>query len=146
VTNNKIKQRGWYLLAIVMLIAGISITILSALKENVVFFITPSEWQEKQQVFEKTKTLRVGGRVAKGSIVKNSDEVTFNITDEKTSVKVVFKGVLPDLFKEEQGIVVEGVFNDQTFVASRVLAKHDENYMPKEVADKLKEQALWKGK
>lgn len=121
--------------------------VLGALKENVVFFITPTEWQEKRQFFVKTKTLRLGGRVAQGSIVKENDKVIFEITDEKTSLKVMCKGTLPDLFKEGQGIVTEGSFDDQgVFIARQVLAKHDENYMPKEVADKLKEQALWRGK
>ncbi|MBY0281606.1 MAG: cytochrome c maturation protein CcmE [Alphaproteobacteria bacterium] len=141
------KQRSWYLLALILLVGGISLMVLGALKENVVFFITPTEWQEKRQFFVKTKTLRLGGRVAQGSIVKENDKVIFEITDEKTSLKVMCKGTLPDLFKEGQGIVTEGSFDDQgVFIARQVLAKHDENYMPKEVADKLKEQALWRGK
>ncbi len=121
--------------------------VLGALKENVVFFITPTEWQEKRQTFVKAKSLRLGGRVSKGSIIKKNDTVTFDITDEKAFLRVIYKGSLPDLFKEGQGVVAEGFFDDQgTFIARQVLAKHDENYMPKEVADKLKEQALWRGK
>ena len=143
----KMKQRGWYLLALVILVGGISLIVLGALKENVVFFITPSEWQEKKTSFSKVNFLRLGGRVAKGSIVKEDDKVTFEITDEKACLRVVYKGTLPDLFKEGQGVVAEGSFDDHNiFIARQILAKHDENYMPKEVADKLKEQALWKGK
>eukprot|EP01037_Dinobryon_pediforme_P014678 gene14678-14802_t len=111
--------------------------------ENVVFFITPSEWREKKAFFAKAKSLRLGGRVAKDSIVKENNRVTFDITDEKTFLRVVYKGTIPDLFKEDQGIVAEGNFDDHgIFIARQVLAKHDENYMPKEVADKLKEQAF----
>ena len=145
--TKKMQQRGWYLLALIMLVAGILLIVLSALKENVVFFITPTEWQEKKQNFIKAKSLRLGGRVAKDSIIKKDNTVNFSITDEKTALKVMYKGPLPDLFKEGQGVVAEGNFNNESiFVARQILAKHDENYMPKEVADKLKEQALWKGK
>lgn len=145
--TKRMKQRGWSLLALVILISGILLIVLSALKENVVFFITPSEWQEKKQNFIKAKSLRLGGRVAKDSIVKDGDTVNFSITDEKTALEVMYKGPLPDLFKEGQGVVAEGSFNNENiFIARQILAKHDENYMPKEVADKLKEQALWKGK
>ena len=141
------KQRGWYLLSLVILVGGICLIVLGALKENVVFFITPTDWQEKKASFAKVKSLRLGGRVSKGSIIKENNKVTFDITDEKTTLKVVYIGTLPDLFREGQGIVTEGSFDDyDTFIARQVLAKHDENYMPKEVADKLKEQALWRGK
>ncbi|NBT85255.1 MAG: cytochrome c maturation protein CcmE [Alphaproteobacteria bacterium] len=141
------KQRGWYLLALILLVGGILLMVLGALRENVVFFITPSEWREKKAFFAKAKSLRLGGRVAKDSIVKENNRVTFDITDEKTFLRVVYKGTIPDLFKEDQGIVAEGNFDDHgIFIARQVLAKHDENYMPKEVADKLKEQALWRGK
>lgn len=145
--TKRMQQRGWHLFALIMLVAGILLIVLSALKENVVFFITPTEWQEKKQNFIKEKSLRLGGRVAKDSIAKNGDVVSFGIFDEKNSIKVIYKGPLPDLFKEGQGVVAEGNFNNENiFIAQQILAKHDENYMPKEVADKLKEQALWKGK
>lgn len=145
--TKRMQQRGWYLFAIVMLLGGILLIVLSTLKENVVFFITPSEWQEKNKNFIKTKSLRLGGRVSKDSIVKKGDTIKFSITDGKTVLKVIYKGPIPDLFKEDQGVVAEGSFNNENiFIARQILAKHDENYMPKEVADKLREQALWKGK
>ena len=89
--------------------------------------------------------IRLGGLVGKGSILRGEGtRVSFDVTDQMSSVKVVYDGILPDLFREEQGVVTEGAFTaDGSFVADSVLAKHDETYMPKEVADSLKEQGLW---
>ncbi len=89
--------------------------------------------------------IRLGGIVEKGSILRGQDAtVTFAVTDTAETVKVSYKGILPDLFREEQGVITEGSFGpDGGFVADSVLAKHDENYMPREVADSLKEKGLW---
>jgi cytochrome c-type biogenesis protein CcmE len=89
--------------------------------------------------------IRLGGLVEKGSIVRGEGTATaFTVTDTVETVKVVYAGILPDLFREEQGVVTEGVIGpDGVFVADSVLARHDENYMPKEVADGLKEKGLW---
>ena len=89
--------------------------------------------------------IRLGGLVEKGSIVRGQGtEVRFAVTDGQDSVKVVYSGILPDLFREEQGVIAEGSFGpSNVFVADSVLARHDENYMPKEVADSLKEKGVW---
>ena len=145
--NHKAKQRSWYILALFMCVAGITLIVLGALRENVVFFITPSEWIEKQKDYSNSKMIRLGGKVEKQSLIKEKDIITFKITDGKHSISVSYKGVIPDLFREDQGVVAEGNFDDNNqFQATRILAKHDENYMPKEVADKLKEKNLWQGK
>ena len=88
--------------------------------------------------------IRLGGLVEKGTIVREQGTRWFSVTDTEKSVKVVYSGILPDLFREEQGVITEGSFGpDGVFIADSVLAKHDENYMPKEVADRLKAQGVW---
>ncbi len=142
----KAQQRSWYIIALLMCTAGVALIILGALKENVVFFLTPSEWIEKQKEYSGSKMIRLGGKVEKQSLIKDKDTITFKITDYKHSIHVIYQGVVPDLFREDQGVVAEGNFEaNGIFKASRILAKHDENYMPKEVADKLKERNLWQG-
>jgi cytochrome c-type biogenesis protein CcmE len=113
---------------------------LHALRDNVVFFYGPSEVAEK--AVPPGTRLRIGGLVAAGSVVKAAGEkVTFAVTDMKATVRVSYTGPLPDLFREGQGIVTEGVLEAPgRFQADSVLAKHDEKYMPREVADALKEQ------
>ena len=109
------------------------------LRENLIYFYSPTEIYEKKN--EINKKIRVGGMVSKGSVkrelVEQDDErlerINFEITDYENSVNVNYIGILPDLFKEEQGVVVEGIFKNQVFLASKVLAKHDENYMPPEI-------------
>jgi cytochrome c-type biogenesis protein CcmE len=87
--------------------------------------------------------VRIGGLVETGSVVKDGQNVSFSVTDMNNSLKVKYTGLLPDLFREGQGIVAEGKMDQGVFVASEVLAKHDENYMPKEVADALKKSGHW---
>ncbi len=120
--------------------------VLFALRQEIVFFRTPSDLIE-QPVAAGTR-LRLGGLVEKGSVVRGQGtEVSFAVTDTIKTVKVSYTGILPDLFREEQGVVAEGAMAaDGSFVADTVLAKHDENYMPKEVADSLKEKGVWQGK
>ena len=117
--------------------------ILYALRDTIVFFYTPSEVAEKH-VRPGTR-MRLGGLVENGSYKKGEDGVVhFAITDTDKVLKVTFKGVLPDLFKEGQGVVAEGtLLPDGTFRADTVLAKHDEKYMPREVADALKKKGYW---
>ncbi len=121
--------------------------ILYALRDTLVFFYTPSEMSEKLAEHEIAPgaRLRLGGLVEKGSVKLMDDGVIrFTITDTAKSVPVTFKGILPDLFREGQGVVAEGRLQpDGTFVADTVLAKHDEKYMPREVADALKKRGLW---
>ena len=130
----------------VSILAGALALVLFALQQEIVFFRTPSDLTE-MPVAAGTR-LRLGGLVEKGSVVRGQGtEVSFAVTDTIKTVKVSYTGILPDLFREEQGVVAEGAMaTDGSFVADTVLAKHDENYMPKEVADSLKEKGVWKGK
>lgn len=117
--------------------------LMSALKSNIVYFISPSELVNLNNINQK---LRLGGLVEEDSIISKGKLVKFRITDGNKSVLVQYNGILPDLFKEKQGVIVEGEFDSLIFNASNLLAKHDENYIPKEVANSLKQQGLWKGK
>ncbi len=117
--------------------------LMSALKSNIVYFISPTELVNSNNINQK---LRLGGLVEEDSIISRGKLVKFRITDGNKSVLVQYNGILPDLFKEKQGVIVEGEFDSLIFNASNLLAKHDENYIPKEVANTLKQQGLWKGK
>ena len=141
------KYRRLFITIIILLTLGVATKlILMALEDNIVYFYTPNDLIEKfgdtQNIQNK---IRIGGLVLESSIKKEDEKTIFMITDRKKEVKVVFKGPLPDLFREGQGIVAEGMFQNNNFIASEVLAKHDENYMPPEVADSLKKNNVWKG-
>ncbi|MEZ5996033.1 MAG: cytochrome c maturation protein CcmE [Hyphomonadaceae bacterium] len=114
------------------------------LRDSVVYFLAPSELAEKAQAGQR---IRLGGLVVEGTLHRDSDSaVRFSVTDGATQVEVEYSGLLPDLFREGQGVVCEGRWTPgQVFVAERVLAKHDENYMPREVAEALKQRGEWKG-
>jgi cytochrome c-type biogenesis protein CcmE len=118
--------------------------VLFALRDQIVFFYSPSELAEKS--LPLGARVRIGGLVEKGSVVRNGDgSVRFAVTDTAKTVAVAYHGILPDLFREGQGIVAEGTLaGDGSVTAETVLAKHDENYMPKEVVDALKAQGVWK--
>ena len=120
--------------------------VLTALRQQIVFFNTPSDL--KASAHAPGTRIRLGGLVEKGSWIKSAGaHQEFLVTDTENNVKVIYEGILPDLFREGQGVVAEGTFGaDGIFAADTVLAKHDENYMPKEVADALKEKGVWKGK
>ncbi len=125
-----------------LLIAAAAGLILSAFEESIVFFHSPTDIVEKK--IPPDRRLRLGGLVEAGSVVKKADAVVvFKITDMANSVNVTYRGILPDLFREGQGVVAEGVFAEGVFKADEVLAKHDENYMPPEVADALKKSGKW---
>ena len=117
-----------------------------ALGQRTSYFYMPSDLAEKP--VEPGQRIRLGGLVEKGSIQRGQGtEVEFAVTDQEKTIKVVYNGLLPDLFREEQGVITEGAFDPAgTCVADSVLAKHDENYMPKEVADSLKEKGVWQEK
>lgn len=118
--------------------------VLFALRDNIVFFYTPSELTQKQ--IAPGARLRIGGLVKEGSVVRNGREASFVVTDKTRDLAVTYTGLLPDLFREGQGVVVDGVLAPGGgFRADSVLAKHDERYMPKDVADKLKAQGVWQG-
>ena len=117
--------------------------VLTALNDNIVFFYSPSQLAEKHPGPERR--FRLGGLVEQGSVKKDGLEVRFTVTDLQKTVPVVYRGLLPDLFREGQGVIAEGTLgSDGTFTARDVLAKHDENYMPPEVARALKESGRWK--
>lgn len=119
--------------------------ILYALNDQIVFFQSPTDVVEKD--IPMGQRIRLGGLVEEGSVIRSLDaNVSFRVTDTANSVPVTYKGILPDLFREGQGVVTEGVLSsDGIFTADSVLAKHDENYVPKEVAEALKQQGVWKG-
>lgn len=140
------KQKRMTFIAGGLVILGLSaILVLTALRDSIVFFFSPTEIVEKSPA--QDQRIRMGGLVAEGSVIRGeSEEITFEVTDLSNLVKVSFVGILPDLFEEGQGVVVEGHVNGSgVFVASEVLAKHDENYMPPEVADILKKSGQWQG-
>lgn len=122
-------------------------TILYTFRENLVFFFTPTQLHEKigSGLFREDQEFRLGGLVEKNSIseLENGD-VRFTITDLTQTVLVEYRGLLPTLFREEQGVVATGKMNGDVFIAREILAKHDENYMPKEVAEQLKKSGQWK--
>ena len=126
---------------------GLAATLaLSAMRDNLVFFYSPTDLAAKPPPLGRR--IRIGGLVENGSVQRIGDgtTVSFSVTDTKTELPVRFTGVLPDLFREGQGVVAQGELGkDGTFVANEVLARHDENYMPPEVAKALKEQGHWKG-
>ena len=141
------KYRRLFITIIIVLTLGLATKLIfMALEDNIVYFYTPNDLIEKfgdtQNIQNK---IRIGGLVLENSIKKEGKKTIFMITDRKKEVKVVFKGPLPDLFREGQGIVAEGMFQNNNFIASEILAKHDENYMPPEVADALKKNNVWKG-
>src|SRR6201989_2402977 len=119
--------------------------VLNALRDSIVFFSTPSMVAEKH--IGPGQRFRLGGMVEKGSLVRGADlAVTFEVSDGGARLPVGYKGILPDLFREGQGVVAEGAIDTAgVFKADTVLAKHDETYMPKEVADALKKQGHWQG-
>jgi len=128
------------------LLGGAAALVLSAFDDNLLFFYTPTQLAE--QPAADGRRFRMGGLIEDGSVKRLEDglTVTFNVTDLTNVVPVTFTGVLPDLFREGQGVVVEGALRtDGVFQAAEVLAKHDENYMPKEVAEALKASGEWRG-
>jgi len=140
------KQRRGVLIGTCLAVLGVAVgLVLFALRDSIVFFYTPSEVAEKH--LETGQRFRLGGLVEDGSVKRGEGTtVSFVVTDKRSTLPVTFTGVLPDLFREGQGVVAEGVLNsDGVFNADSVLAKHDENYMPPEVAKKLKEQGVWRG-
>ena len=143
--TKKVKNRLIkILLSLLILIIAVLVITLN-LRDNIVYFYSPTELLKMQT--SETKIMRVGGLVKKDSINNDgSQKFTFIITDEINEINVVFQGILPNLFAEEKGAVVEGSYvNGSLFRADTVLAKHDENYMPPEVINVLKDNGKWQG-
>ena len=140
----KPKRKRLYIVGLALLFLGAAAAlVLTAFEDNIVVFYSPTDLAEKG--VGPGRTVRIGGLVADGSVVKSDATVTFTVTDLNKSVEVAYTGILPDLFREGQGVVAEGrIGTDGRFTATEVLAKHDENYMPKEVADALKAAGQWK--
>ncbi len=138
------KQRRLTLIGLVGVVVAVATgLVLYALSGDIVFFNSPSEVIAKD--LPPGSRIRIGGLVKTGSLVKGADGlVDFAVTDGKASIPITYHGILPDLFREGQGVVAEGVIaSDGTFAADTVLAKHDERYMPPEVVDALKKQGVW---
>jgi cytochrome c-type biogenesis protein CcmE len=140
------RARRLTLIGAALCVLGVAVgLVLFALRDNIVFFYSPAEI-EARHIAPGTR-LRIGGLVEQGSFKRDQGRaVSFVVTDGKGSLPVTFSGLLPDLFREGQGIVAEGRLDQSgTFRADNVLAKHDERYMPREVADALKKQGVWQG-
>jgi len=140
------KQKRIGFIGLGFIILGLATTLaLTALSDTIVFFHSPSDVVEKQ--IEAGKRIRLGGLVKEGSVAHpDRGVVAFSVTDMEYTIPVTYRGVLPDLFREGQGVVTEGEMTPEgSFVADTVLAKHDENYMPPEVADALKDSGTWTG-
>ncbi len=139
--TKKIKTRLLFLISIILITLSFLIFIYLNLKQNILYFKTPSEIFTNTTI-EASSMIRVGGMVKKDSIRQNNKEIRFILTDYKKELIVVYSGTVPNLFSEEQGAVVEGILNDKKYlIADRILAKHDENYMPPQMKKILKENA-----
>ena len=138
------KQRRIQVIVITIIALVLSTVLIGyAMRDGINFFRSPSD--VLQQRPDKNETFRIGGLVQEGSLLRGSGAViNFIVTDGNNSVLVEYSGILPDLFAEGQGMIATGNFVDGKFIASEILAKHDENYMPKEVVDTLKDQGFYK--
>ena len=139
--GKKVKLRAFFILLIFLSTALTIFLIIKALEENVVYFKSPTEIKNLPEL--DSKKIRVGGMVKKSSIKTNDTEINFVITDFKNELLVSFKGSVPNLFEEGKGVVAEGFLKDRSYLkAVKILAKHDENYMPPEVADMMKNKNM----
>ncbi len=136
-------QRLIFILFAVVCGSAATLLALNALKSDIVFFYSPSDLAT--QTLDTNKTIRIGGLVETGSVQHLADgSMSFVVTDGKETITVHYTGILPNLFREGQGVVAEGKLTDKTLEAKTILAKHDETYMPPEVADALKKSGHWK--
>ncbi|ARJ66720.1 cytochrome c biogenesis protein CcmE [Magnetospirillum sp. ME-1] len=137
------KQRRLYFVLLGMAALGGAVAlVLTAISDSLVYFYSPTDIVSQR--IPEGRRMRIGGLVENDSVVKDGKTISFKVTDVTNAIAVVYTGVLPDLFREGQGVVVEGrMEKGGHFQATEVLAKHDENYMPKEVADALKKSGQW---
>ncbi len=143
--KNKTKRLFLILGTLITIAIAVSLMLIG-LKDNIIFFHSPSQITENPLDKKFQKKFRIGGLVKKNSIQQNQNTTTFIITDEINDIKISYQGILPDLFREGQGIVAIGQLNEQQiFTASKLLAKHDENYMPAEAVQALKDSGRWQG-
>lgn len=150
-TQTALRKKGWRRkqkrLAVIgglaLVVALATTLVLVALRDQIVFFYSPSDVVARDVA--AGQPIRLGGLVADGSWVRDGQENTFTVTDGATQIVARYSGILPDLFREGQGVVAEGAIGpDGSFTATNVLAKHDENYIPKEVVDALKASGEWR--
>ena len=133
--TNKVKKKIFFTTIFILIVFVCFFIIFNNLKNNLLYFKTPTEIKIYDNNSKK-KIIRVGGMVKKDSITIDKDKISFVITDFKNEVNVVYKGAVPSLFLEEKGVIAEGVLEDNNFfIAKKILAKHDENYMPPELKD-----------
>ena len=138
------KSKRFFVTAGIASLLGIAaMLVLGALRDNIVFFYTPSEIIQSDR--SSLQQLRLGGLVKDGTVKIEGMQSVFIVTDGNVDITVQYNNALPSLFREGQGVVAEGQIENGIFMAQNVLAKHDENYMPAEVADKLKQQGVWQG-
>ena len=145
----KPKSQRLIILFFFLTLLGLStFLVLKSLEDNIVYFYSPTDINKKilSNEFDLSKRIRIGGLVKENSILKEGKKISFKIHDGIDEILVIYNGILPDLFREEQGIVALGKIENKNFSAIEILAKHDENYMPKEVSDMLKKNGKWKGK
>ena len=134
--GKKVRLRVVFITSIILTITLSIYIILKLLEDNVVYFKSPTEIKQTSQIIKKK--IRVGGMVKKNSIILDNEKILFVITDYKNEVRVIFGGTVPNLFQEEKGVVAEGILQDNNlFIADKILAKHDENYMPPEIKESL---------
>ena len=137
--GRKVKFRFLFLLLVLLILSLSTFLILESLEENVVYFKSPTEVKNLSEIDKKK--IRIGGMVKKKSILIEENELKFVVTDLKNEINVIYSGVIPNLFEEGKGVVAEGFLKDRNlFLATKILAKHDENYMPPEVKAALEEQ------
>ena len=129
------KKRFYLLFSAFTFFCFIVGTILIVLQDNILFFYTPSEILQKD--LKQNEKVRLGGLVEENSVTRNDTKINFTITDLKKTIEVTYEGILPDLFREGQGVIVKGYLQNNIFKATEVFAKHDENYMPPEIKKKL---------
>ena len=136
--GKKVKLRAFFIILIFLSVALTIFLVFKALEENVVYFKSPTDVKNLPEL--ENKKIRVGGMVKTNSIITNDSEIIYTITDYKNELMVSFKGSVPNLFEEGKGVVAEGFLKDRSYLkAIKILAKHDENYMPPEVNEALKE-------
>ena len=143
------KSQRLIILFFFLTLLGLStFLVLKSLEDNIVYFYSPTDINEKilSNEIDLSKRIRIGGLVKEKSILKEGKKISFKIHDGIDEILVIYNGILPDLFREEQGVVALGKIENKNFSAIEILAKHDENYMPKEVSDMLKKNGKWKGK
>jgi cytochrome c-type biogenesis protein CcmE len=138
--SKKVKLRIIFLILFCLLVISIIVLVFQSLEKNIVYFFSPTEIYEKTDI-SFNKKIRIGGMVKKDSTKKEKNNIIFVITDFKNEIIVSYEGITPNLFAEEKGVIAEGKLKDKKFfVADRILAKHDENYMPPEVSDILEKK------